>query len=187
MCGFCIKINSRIKAKEVCLHKSKISSKQSSQFLCRILVQKMYTIYRDTQWYILQVYRSNRNRYKRRAGTLLSGVIKISIGASIGVYKKQERKVKENIKESGKGYAAAALLLLFLLLLRLPLSGLFGREVLDQKEGLFFGARETLCRRNGECTVRGESRGASAVILSFVSEIEEYQKGQIRLIFLAFD
>lgn len=135
-------------------NKSKISSKQSSQFLCRILVQKMYTIYRDTQWYILQIYRSNRNRYKRRAGTLLSGVIKISIGASIGVYKKQERKVKENIKECGKGYAAAALLLLFLLLLRLPLSGLFGRKVLDQKEGLFFGARETLCRRNGECTVR---------------------------------
>lgn len=27
MCGFCIKVNGRIKAKEVCLHKSKISSK----------------------------------------------------------------------------------------------------------------------------------------------------------------
>lgn len=103
MCGFCIKMNGRIRTKEVCLHKSKISSKQSSQFLCRILVQKMYTIYRDTQWYILQVYRSNRNRYKRRAGTLLSGAIKISIGASIGVYKKQKRKVKENIRRIREG------------------------------------------------------------------------------------
>ena len=34
---------------------------------------------------------------------MLSGAIKISIGTSIEVYKKQERKVKEDIRSAGRG------------------------------------------------------------------------------------